>query len=130
LLLLALRTNLLLCLLLQKTRANVKRKRKIHFHICLRRITNYFLAIIGDDLITPVYVPPTRPPPTKIPPGSGRGPGGRPSKPCDDEDCFEGSGFGETSTAEDGLISSSRGRLHQFCIELSANSIYRALLIL
>ncbi|XP_045465239.1 neurexin-1 isoform X1 [Harmonia axyridis] len=42
-----------------------------------------------DDLITPVYIPPTRPPPTtktKAPPPS-----------CDDEDCFTGSGGGEVT---------------------------------
>lgn len=48
-----------------------------------------------DDLITPVYVAPTRPPPTakpKPPPGGGAG-----DKNCDDEDCVDGSGSGEVT---------------------------------
>ncbi|XP_065332966.1 neurexin 1 isoform X3 [Cloeon dipterum] len=56
----------------------------------------------GDDLITPVYVPPTRPPPTKV-----FGKKIKSDKPCDDEDCFPGSGFGPVT--EDTIISSSRG---------------------
>jgi len=50
----------------------------------------------GDDLITPVYVPPTRVPipARKEPPES--------MKPCDDEDCG-GSGAGELTT-EDSII--------------------------
>ncbi|XP_071453531.1 neurexin 1-like, partial [Hetaerina americana] len=57
----------------------------------------------GDDLITPVYVPPTRPPPTAPPKGSvssGRGHQEN-NKPCDDEDCFTGSGSGEAVTTEE-----------------------------
>lgn len=51
-----------------------------------------------DDLITPVYVPATRPPATtKAPHTSTQGPGG---KPCDDEDCFPGSGSGEITLEE------------------------------
>ncbi|KAG6442553.1 hypothetical protein O3G_MSEX002421 [Manduca sexta] len=42
----------------------------------------------GDDLITPVYVPSTRRPPSKI----NKGLSGKLMKPCDDEDCIEGSG--------------------------------------
>lgn len=49
----------------------------------------------SDDLITPVYIPPTRPPPTTKPPHRAPGQGDR--KPCDDEDCFPGSGSGETT---------------------------------
>ncbi|XP_046687748.1 neurexin-3-like isoform X2 [Homalodisca vitripennis] len=53
----------------------------------------------GDDLITPVYVPPTRPPSTTK--GPGKAASGKPI--CDDEDCFEGgSGSGETTTTEAG----------------------------
>ncbi|XP_049877630.1 neurexin-1-like [Pectinophora gossypiella] len=48
----------------------------------------------GDDLITPVYVPSTRRPPFKVYKG---GSSGKIIKPCDDEDCIEGSG----SNAED-----------------------------
>lgn len=53
----------------------------------------------GDDLITPVYVPPTRPPSTtKGPKDKDKGAG----KPCDDEDCFDGgSGSGEIVTTPD-----------------------------
>ncbi|XP_056637002.1 neurexin-1 isoform X2 [Diorhabda sublineata] len=47
-----------------------------------------------DDLITPVYNPPTRPPPTKKPKPK---PEGAETKPCDDEDCFPGSGSGEVT---------------------------------
>ena len=52
----------------------------------------------GDDLITPVYVPP----PTRVPtvarkPGQQRVPD---VKPCDDEDCVGGSGNGELTTEE------------------------------
>ncbi|ERL92927.1 hypothetical protein D910_10232 [Dendroctonus ponderosae] len=43
-----------------------------------------------DDLITPVYIPPTRPPPTAKPKNLTLSP-----TPCDDEDCAEGSGSGE-----------------------------------
>lgn len=51
-----------------------------------------------DDLITPVYVPATKPPATtKTPHTSTQGPGG---KPCDDEDCFPGSGSGEITLEE------------------------------
>ncbi|GJQ66007.1 putative laminin G [Trypoxylus dichotomus] len=51
-----------------------------------------------DDLITPVYVPATRPPATAKPPHtSTQGAGG---KPCDDEDCFPGSGSGEITLEE------------------------------
>lgn len=44
-----------------------------------------------DDLITPVYVPPTRPPPTAKPKKKVVVNG----KDCDDEDCIDGSGSGE-----------------------------------
>ncbi|XP_071518617.1 neurexin 1 isoform X3 [Panulirus ornatus] len=55
----------------------------------------------GDDLITPVYIPPTLPPVTKPFPGPdipthGVGVG---EQPCDDEeDCYTGSGSGEFHT--------------------------------
>ncbi|KAJ8924521.1 hypothetical protein NQ315_007319 [Exocentrus adspersus] len=49
-----------------------------------------------DDLITPVYVPPTRPPATPKPKKKG---GDTVEKPCDDEDCIEeGSGVEPTTT--------------------------------
>ncbi|XP_050685087.1 neurexin-1 isoform X3 [Leptidea sinapis] len=52
----------------------------------------------GDDLITPVYVPSTRRPPTHR---KGE-PSGKLMKPCDDEDCIEGSGSnGEDITEPD-----------------------------
>lgn len=55
----------------------------------------------GDDLITPVYIPPTKQPSTTKIPGKDKE---KPSeKPCDDEDCFEGgSGSGETTTVDGG----------------------------
>ncbi|KAK9891151.1 hypothetical protein WA026_013467 [Henosepilachna vigintioctopunctata] len=48
-----------------------------------------------DDLITPVYIPPTRPPPT--PKSKGTPPKVGVAKPCDDEDCFNGSGGGDVT---------------------------------
>lgn len=69
--------------------------------------TPIFESGSGDDLITPVYVPPTRPPATTPKPGSKVDPD---AKPCDDEDCFPGSGSGEVveeSTASS--IGSSSG---------------------
>lgn len=48
----------------------------------------------GDDLITPVYVPPTKQPTTssgKKTTNTGTG------KDCDDEDCGHGSGSGEVT---------------------------------
>lgn len=47
-----------------------------------------------DDLITPVYIPPTKPTPTTKKPHKTGQEGG---KPCDDEDCFTGSGSGEVT---------------------------------
>ncbi|CAG9105480.1 unnamed protein product [Plutella xylostella] len=54
----------------------------------------------GDDLITPVYVPSTRRPPSR---GGYKGDtSGKLMKPCDDEDCIEGSGSsGEDVTEPD-----------------------------
>jgi neurexin len=46
----------------------------------------------GDDLITPVYIPPTKQPSEK--PSKKPEPG---DKTCDDEDCLHGSGSGETT---------------------------------
>ncbi|XP_063831706.1 neurexin 1-like [Ostrinia nubilalis] len=45
----------------------------------------------GDDLITPVYVPSTRRPPARVYKAKGDT-SGKLMKPCDDEDCAEGSG--------------------------------------
>ncbi|XP_066263047.1 neurexin 1 isoform X2 [Euwallacea similis] len=56
-----------------------------------------------DDLITPVYVAPTRPPPTVKPGKKTVGSGG---KDCDDEDCVDGSGSGEIT--EDPFNTSSK----------------------
>ncbi|XP_064212008.1 neurexin 1 [Tribolium castaneum] len=47
-----------------------------------------------DDLITPVYNPLTKPTPTTKKPHKAAQEGG---KPCDDEDCFTGSGSGEVT---------------------------------
>lgn len=59
--------------------------------------TLYFCFVFntGDDLITPVYVPPTVvPPPSLVTEVPGA---------CDDEetDCITGSGFGPTSSIDD-----------------------------
>jgi len=54
-----------------------------------------FFFNTGDDLITPVYVPPTVvPPPSLVTEVPGA---------CDDEetDCITGSGFGPTSSTDD-----------------------------
>lgn len=59
-----------------------------------------------DDLITPVYIPPTRPPPTiktKAPPPS-----------CDDEDCFTGSGGGEVTEDTTNATSATTGNYFWF----------------
>ncbi|CAH1124036.1 unnamed protein product [Ceutorhynchus assimilis] len=56
----------------------------------------------GDDLITPVYIPPTRPPPTVKPKKKVVVNG----KDCDDEDCIDGSGSGEIT--EDPTFTSSK----------------------
>ncbi|KAK7071822.1 hypothetical protein SK128_017155 [Halocaridina rubra] len=56
----------------------------------------------GDDLITPVYIPPTLPPVSKPPPRAyipEMEIGGNNRQPCDDEeDCYIGSGSGEFNT--------------------------------
>jgi len=55
----------------------------------------FFFFNTGDDLITPVYVPPTVvPPPSLVTDVPGA---------CDDEetDCITGSGFGPTSSTDD-----------------------------
>ncbi|XP_050084975.1 neurexin-1 isoform X2 [Anopheles aquasalis] len=52
----------------------------------------------GDDLITPVYVPPTKQTATSASAGSGgRGRAKPGEKLCDDEDCLHGSGSGEVT---------------------------------
>lgn len=69
--------------------------------------TPLFESGSGDDLITPVYVPPTRPPTTtpKASPDRKDSYKKENGKPCDDEDCvLEGSGDG---TTEDTTISTS-----------------------
>ena len=69
----------------------------------------------GDDLITPVFVPPTRSPTGPARPGvggkSGSISGGASGKPvCDDEDCFVGSGSGEITVPEDNNVSTTPGK--------------------
>lgn len=49
----------------------------------------------GDDLITPVYVPPTKQTTTPNKPKPGKS--GESEKLCDDEDCLHGSGSGEVT---------------------------------
>jgi len=56
----------------------------------------------GDDLITPVYVPPTRPPTTT--------PKVTPSSQCDDEDCVTGSGSGEVTTEDNSTGIGGKGK--------------------
>ncbi|GAB0092873.1 neurexin-1 [Sergentomyia squamirostris] len=51
----------------------------------------------GDDLITPVYVPPTKQPSSTKGAKTGKTDGTSPERTCDDEDCIHGSGFGETT---------------------------------
>lgn len=58
-----------------------------------------------DDLITPVYVPPTKPPMVKTPKPIQTG--GKPA--CDDEDCVPGSGSGEI-TEESTVTSQGTGQ--------------------
>ncbi|XP_052863828.1 neurexin-1 [Anopheles cruzii] len=59
----------------------------------------------GDELITPVYVPPTKQTATTASGGRGRGkPGEKPG--CDDEDCLPGSGSGEVTE----VVTSSTAR--------------------
>lgn len=62
----------------------------------------------GDDLITPVYIPPTKSPSTAKPVGNKGVSENQSSKPCDDEDCFVGSGNGELTT-EDSLNGLNQG---------------------
>ncbi|KAE8750772.1 hypothetical protein FOCC_FOCC002482 [Frankliniella occidentalis] len=71
----------------------------------------------SDDLITPVFVPPTRSPAGAGRPGAAGGKashpaGGAAGKPaCDDEDCFVGSGSGENTVTEpDSNVSSTAGK--------------------
>lgn len=59
-----------------------------------------------DDLITPVYIPSTKRPPTKAPHRKEPEPGG---KPCDDEDCFPGSGSGEITSEDTSATSQVTG---------------------
>lgn len=79
-----------------------------------------------DDLITPVYVPATKPPATtKTPHTSTQGPGG---KPCDDEDCFPGSGSGEITLEETTVTFQGTGiwtnRLLAICTNDNTTTIY------
>ena len=71
------------------------------------RFTDYYCLCTGDDLITPVYVPPTRPPTTT--------PKVTPSSQCDDEDCVTGSGSGEVTTEDNSTGKSGKGKLN--CVQ-------------
>ncbi|KAL1122948.1 hypothetical protein AAG570_003273 [Ranatra chinensis] len=66
----------------------------------------------GDDLITPVYVPPTRPPPPPPPPPGRNASRHRQPKPCasDDEDCYPGSGSGEPVTVTEDNTTTNKGQ--------------------
>ncbi|XP_065079227.1 neurexin 1 isoform X3 [Ochlerotatus camptorhynchus] len=65
----------------------------------------------GDDIITPVYVPPTKQTTAAgTGAGSGAGKGGRrkdEGKLCDDEDCIHGSGSGEVTEVYTGTTAKS-----------------------
>lgn len=70
------------------------------------------IGSVGDDLITPVYVPATRPPVYKhhTPQINPRTPIGAGGRPCDDEeDCDIGSGSGEINTDDVGLPDIEKG---------------------
>lgn len=71
--------------------------------------TPLFESGSGDDLITPVFVPPTRPPSTTPRSSPGHRSGADNTKPCDDEDCFPGSGSGEVVEETTSSSSSSSG---------------------
>ncbi|CAH1970837.1 unnamed protein product [Acanthoscelides obtectus] len=59
-----------------------------------------------DDLVTAVYIPPTRQPPTKRPPKQGKDQQG--GKQCDDDDeCVEGSGSGEATEESPKVVGTS-----------------------
>lgn len=61
-----------------------------------------------DDLITPVYIPPTRKPATPKTPDKGTNANGKPV--CDDEDCVEaGSGGGEVPVEETNATTQGSG---------------------
>lgn len=69
----------------------------------------------GDDLITPVYVPPTKQTATTSSGGgkdgaSGRARGKAGEKLCDDEDCLHGSGSGEVTEVFTTSTARSSGR--------------------
>lgn len=66
----------------------------------------------GDDLITPVYVPPTKQPSTPHKPDQETG--GKES--CDDEDCVHGSGDSLGSITESFTLSTSKGTGKQILI--------------
>lgn len=67
----------------------------------------------GDDLITPVYVPPTKQPTT--PRGGGNKSQSKDTgeRTCDDEDCIHGSGSGEvTETYTPSTSSKGTGKFY------------------
>lgn len=68
--------------------------------------TPLFESGSGDDLITPVYVPPTRPPSTTSKSTHSNIINAGQEKICDDEDCTDGSGDREPSTNEPTMSSS------------------------
>jgi neurexin len=60
----------------------------------------------GDDLITPVYIPPTKQPAEKQSKKPEAG-----EKTCDDEDCLHGSGSGETTEVQTPTTGKGRSKL-------------------
>lgn len=66
-----------------------------------------------DDLITPVYVPPTKPPATKAPQKASAPVGNKSSCDDEEEDCFPGSGSGEP-TEETTITSQKTGKETNF----------------
>lgn len=70
-----------------------------------------------DDLITPVYIPPTKPPPTKPPQKASAPTGGKSTCEDDEEDCFPGSGSGEP-TEETTVTSQKTGKISLYYVLL------------
>lgn len=67
----------------------------------------------GDDLITPVYVPPTKQPTTPQKSDKSDSSAGGTERTCDDEDCLHGSGdSGETTETFTSTTAKGSGGKH------------------